>query len=122
MGLYTYGKKLRWTPVTLEGSEELNGSKDPNFGDECVFCSIMVRRPFVEPWPIFQLLNQYIVGRTPWIGDQPLTRPLPTCRTTQTRNKRTQTSMPSVGFEPTISVCDRAKTVHALDRAVTVRR
>jgi hypothetical protein len=28
--------------------------------------------------------------------------------------------MPRVGFEPTIPVIERAKTVHALDRAVTV--
>jgi hypothetical protein len=32
---------------------------------------------------------------------------------------RTQTSMPPVGFEPTISVLERAKTVRALDRAAT---
>jgi hypothetical protein len=36
------------------------------------------------------------------------------------QNKRTHTSMPRVGFEPTIPVFERAKTVHALDRAVTV--
>jgi hypothetical protein len=29
--------------------------------------------------------------------------------------------MPPVGFEPAISVLERAKTVHALDRAVTVK-
>jgi hypothetical protein len=28
--------------------------------------------------------------------------------------------MPSVGFEPTILVFERVKTVHALDRAATV--
>jgi hypothetical protein len=28
--------------------------------------------------------------------------------------------MPQMGFEPTIPVFERAKTVHALDRAVTV--
>jgi hypothetical protein len=28
--------------------------------------------------------------------------------------------MPQVGFEPTIPVCERAMTVHALDRAATV--
>jgi hypothetical protein len=28
--------------------------------------------------------------------------------------------MPEVGFEPTIPVFEQAKTVHALDRAVTV--
>jgi hypothetical protein len=31
-----------------------------------------------------------------------------------------QTAMPRVGFEPTITMFERAKTVHALDRAVTV--
>jgi hypothetical protein len=28
--------------------------------------------------------------------------------------------MPEVGFEPTIPVSERAKTVHAVDRAATV--
>jgi hypothetical protein len=36
------------------------------------------------------------------------------------QNKSTQTSMPRVGFEPTIPVFERAKTVHASDRAATV--
>jgi hypothetical protein len=36
--------------------------------------------------------------------------------TTQIQNKRTQTSMPRVGFEPTIPVIERAKTVHAVAR------
>jgi hypothetical protein len=44
-------------------------------------------------WPLFQFLNLYTVGRTPWTGDQPVARPLPKYRTTQTQNKRTQTSM-----------------------------
>jgi hypothetical protein len=35
-------------------------------------------------------------------------------------NKRTRTSMPQVGFEHTIPFFQRAKTVHALDRAATV--
>jgi preprotein translocase subunit SecG len=54
------------------------------------------------------------------MGDQPVARPLPAHRTKQTRNKRTQTSMPQIGFEPAIPVFERAKTVHALDRATTV--
>jgi hypothetical protein len=41
-------------------------------------------------------------------------------RTTQTQNKRRQTSMPLAEFEPTIPVFKRAKTFHALDRAATV--
>jgi hypothetical protein len=52
------------------------------------------------------------------MGDQPDAKPLPTHRTTQ--NKRIQTSMPLVEFEPTTSVFEWVKTVHALDRAATV--
>jgi hypothetical protein len=72
------------------------------------------------PCPLFQFLNLYTVGRTPWMGDQPVARPLATHRTTQTQNKRIQTSIHRVEFDPTILVFGRAKTVHALDCAATV--
>jgi hypothetical protein len=79
--------------------------------------SSVALQPFVGPWPLLQFHNLfYTDGRTPWTSDQPLARPLPKHRTTQTQNKRTQTSMSWVGFEPTIPVFKRAKTVHALDR------
>jgi hypothetical protein len=68
----------------------------------------------------FSSLILYTAGRTPCTVDQSVARPRPTPRTTQTQNKRTQTLMPWVGFEPTIPVFERAKTVHALDRAATV--
>jgi hypothetical protein len=80
----------------------------------------MSLEPFVGPWPIFSNLILYTVGRTPWMADQLVARLLPTHRITQTQNKRTQISMPRVGFEPTIPVFERAKTVHDLDRAATV--
>jgi hypothetical protein len=71
--------------------------------------------------PLFQFLNPiYKVDRTPWTGDQPVTRSLLTHGTTQTHNKCTQTSMSRDGFEPTIPVFEQAKAVHALDRAATV--
>jgi hypothetical protein len=54
------------------------------------------------------------------MGDQPVARPLPAHRTTQTRNKRKQTSMPRVGSEHTIPVFEKAKTVYALNHAATV--
>jgi hypothetical protein len=38
-------------------------------------------------WPLFQFLNRYTVDRTPWTGDQPVRRRLPTYRTTQTQHK-----------------------------------
>jgi hypothetical protein len=68
----------------------------------------------------FSFLILYAVGRTPWTGDQPVVRPLPTHRTKQTPNKRTQTSMPLVRFELTIPAFERAKTLYALDRAAAV--
>jgi hypothetical protein len=70
----------------------------------------MALQPF-GPLPLFQFLNIYAVGRTPLMGDQPVARPLPTHRTTQEQNKRTQASMPRVRFELTIPVFGRAKTV-----------
>jgi hypothetical protein len=67
----------------------------------------------------FSLLILFTLDRTPWTGDQPVARPLPTHRTTQqAQNKRTRTYMPPVGFETTISVLEQEKTVHVLDRAV----
>jgi hypothetical protein len=79
----------------------------------------MALQPF-EPWRFFIFLTLYTVRRTPWTGDQHFARPVPAHRTTQTQNKRTQTSMSRVGFESTIPVFERAKTVHSLDRAANV--
>jgi hypothetical protein len=62
----------------------------------------------------------YTDDRAPWPSDQSVARPLPTHNTTHSQNKRRQTSMPWVGFELTIPVFERTKTVHALDRAATV--
>jgi hypothetical protein len=68
----------------------------------------------------FSFLIFYTVGRTSWTGDQPVARSLPAHRTTQMQNKRTQTSMPQVGFKLTISAFQLAKTVLDLDCAATV--
>jgi hypothetical protein len=78
----------------------------------------MALQPF---WTLsaFQFLKLYTVGRTPWTGDQPVTRPLLTHRTRQTQNKCTETFMLQVGFEPTIPASERAKRVHALDGRAT---
>jgi hypothetical protein len=54
------------------------------------------------------------------MGDQPITRPLPTHRTTQKQNKRTETTMLQVGFEPMTPVVKRMKAVRTLDRMPTV--
>jgi hypothetical protein len=61
-----------------------------------------------------QFLNPNTVGRTPWMGDEPVTKPRPI------QNKHRQTFMSWLGFEATIPACERAKAVHVLDREVTV--
>jgi hypothetical protein len=70
------------------------------------------------PRPSFHFLSLYNVGRT---ESQPVARSLPTHRTTQTQKECTQTSMPRVGYEPTISVFERAKTFHASYSPAAVR-
>jgi hypothetical protein len=46
-----------------------------------------------DPSQLFQFLNPYTVGRTPWIEDQPVARPLCTPRTTQTEWTYTNTDI-----------------------------
>jgi hypothetical protein len=72
-------------------------------------------RASVKRFVSLQFLNSNTIGRTPWMGYQPVARPLPT----QTQNKQRTTSMPWVGLEPTIPAFERANTVHVLDCAAT---
>jgi hypothetical protein len=46
----------------------------------------MAVQSFVGPWPLFQFLNLHTVGWTPRLGDQPVTRPLPTHRINEQRH------------------------------------
>jgi hypothetical protein len=75
----------------------------------------MALQSFVGPWPLFSFLIFYTVGKTPWTRDQPITRPIPAHTGQHKHSIKSQ-----AGFEPTIPVFERAKTVHALDRAATV--
>jgi hypothetical protein len=77
----------------------------------------LYHRTSVKRFVSLQFINPKTLGRTPWTGDQLVARPLPT---TQTQNKHRQTSVPWVGFEPTIPMFERVKTVHALDRSANV--
>jgi hypothetical protein len=74
-------------------TQKTKGNERMEFRNIVLYLS-MALQPFVGPWPLFSFLILYTVGRTPWTGDQPVARPLPIHRTTQTQNKRTQTSMP----------------------------
>jgi hypothetical protein len=58
--------------------------------------------------------SSHTVGTTPWTVDQPVARLLPTLRINAHRHQCLDWR------EPTIPVFERAKTVHALDRAATV--
>jgi hypothetical protein len=74
----------------------------------------------VGPWPPFNFLIFYTVGRTPWTGGSARRKAATCTRTEQTHNKPRQTSMPQVGFEPKIPVFERAKTVHSFARVTSV--
>jgi hypothetical protein len=63
-------------------------------------------------------MNQFwTFDRTPWMGDQPDSRPLPIQDNATYKNA--DTSIPRAGFEPTILVFMRPKTVRATDGAAT---
>jgi hypothetical protein len=67
------------------------------------------------PWVLasdLQFHDHFTDGRTPWMSDQVIARPLPKHRINTYTYQR---SMPCVGFEPMIPASDRAKTVRALD-------
>jgi hypothetical protein len=84
----------------------------------CVSLSLWLYSP-CGSWPLFSFLiytqSVGLLGR----GISP-SQGRYLHRTTQTQNKRTQTSMFRVWFEPTIPVLERAKTVHAVDCTATV--
>jgi hypothetical protein len=80
------------------------------------YCSHLEHRASVKRFVSLQFLNlRHSVGLLGRVISPSQGRYL-----TQTQNEDRQTSMPRVGFEPTIPVFVRAKTVHALDRAATV--
>jgi hypothetical protein len=69
------------------------------------------------PWPPLYTYRQ-LVGLLGQVSNPSQGRYLH--RTTQTQNKRRQTSMPLAGFERTIPVFKRWKRFYALDRAAPV--
>jgi hypothetical protein len=124
-GSATFQSLSRWTHTFLP-----HPHTDPhisfckyanNFLIRLVLCflSLWVYR-LLDLGRFFVYLIFYTIDRTLLTGDQPVLRPLPTQRTIQTQNKRTQTSMPRLRFESTIQVFERGKTVHALNGAATV--
>jgi hypothetical protein len=86
----------------------------------CLSLYLCFYSPFIDLVRSLSSSIVYTVGRTLWKADKPVTTPQLTHRATQTQNKRIQTCMPWMGFEPTIPALERAKTVHALYCAATV--
>jgi hypothetical protein len=100
--------RVIWLTVT---TTYCNTQQDAHRED--IYLSIVLQPTPVGSWPLFQFPDLF----TQSVG---LLRPLPAHGTAYTQNKCIQTPMPRVGFEPTIPVFERAKTVHTLDRAATV--
>jgi hypothetical protein len=62
----------------------------------------------------------FAARRTPWMGDQPVAKPLLTHRTIQTTNKLTQITATQVGCDPKTLVFERLNIVNVLDTATSV--
>jgi hypothetical protein len=70
-------------------------------------------------WPLLQFLNP-IHSRYDSLDRGSARHKAATYTQNNTRNKRTQSFMPRLGFEPTTLVFELEKMVHTLQRAVTV--
>jgi hypothetical protein len=66
------------------------------------------------PYSPCGLVVAFSVERTPWTGDQHV------ARTMQKQNERTQTSMPRVGFEPTIPIFKASEDSSCLSAATAM--
>jgi hypothetical protein len=85
-----------------------------------IFFSLALQPQF-GPWPTSMKLSVSLrFSRTPWAGDQLVARPLPVHKHRKMHTHIHYTSMPWVGFEPTIPASELAKTVHASERSATV--
>jgi hypothetical protein len=59
------------------------------------------------------------IVKTPWTGDHPCSKAVTHTGQYKQNKKRRETSMPRVGFEPTIPVFWWANIYHALDFSAT---
>jgi hypothetical protein len=75
---------------------------------------------FVSPWSLFNLFIVYTDGRTLWMSDQPVARPLP-AHTGQHKHRINAYWLSCLNWDSNPrSQCVCGKTVHALDCANTV--
>jgi hypothetical protein len=87
----TYLKHNRSMKVAVQGPDYYGPTLVNSSLYLPIYLSIYLFMALQSLWTLdaFQFLNLYTVGRTPWTGDQPVARPLPTHRT-QTENKGRQ--------------------------------
>jgi hypothetical protein len=74
----------------------------------------MALQPFFGPWPLFQFINLYTGSLD---KGSALRKATAYTQNNTNRINAQQTLMSRMGFEPTIPVFERAKTLHAFDRA-----
>jgi hypothetical protein len=115
-------KRSRLSSVYLNYLSRIPGhaaSWCQNYQQLCTIFS-MVFPAHSGPWPLIQFRNHFSQTEGRVISPSQVLY-LNTWQHKHRINAYThQTSMPWVGFEPTIPSSERAQTVHALDRAVTV--
>jgi hypothetical protein len=81
----------------------------------------MALQPVVGSWPLLQFRNLfYTVSRTTWTSDQPVARPLPIHRTTQTCIKHTHRHPCLEWDSNSRSLRPSKQDIHTLDCAATV--
>jgi hypothetical protein len=99
----------------ISRGEGLDGEHDqpPSFSPILLW----LYRPLLGLGRLFNFLI-HTVGRNPWMEDQPVTRPLSIY--TQNNTNRINAHRHSCLEWDSSPVFERAKTVHALDRAATV--
>jgi hypothetical protein len=80
-------------PCQVSGSPESRPNVNPGFSTTklklsiYLFIYLWLYSPSLDLGRFFSFLILYTVGRTPWTSDQPVARPIPTYRTTETQNK-----------------------------------
>jgi hypothetical protein len=74
--------------ITILPSKESNNQL-PKYFNGSILCLFLYGCTAHWNLTTFSVPNLYTAGTTPWTGDQPVIRPLPTHRKTQTQNKST---------------------------------
>jgi hypothetical protein len=115
--------QVRGETTTLLGPLQIASSNHWTAHVSITFIFISMGLPAHSgPWPLIQFLNHFsqTVGLLGRVISPSQGRYLNTRQHKHRINAYThQIPMPSVGFEPTISASERAKTVHALDVSIT---